>query len=258
MGAMAELRPIIVIGSLIAIIVILISIMPAEFFGSNGTTVTPENTNFSSILGTNDTIEFNFTGHTYDFGNKDFGGWHIDVQEVSTYGAPALWVQITDAWYGYFYNRNDFKWYDINNVEVDKSRPDIPDPTYPGYHNVMLISDINNEYLAGNITNLLYYLECSKTMIKATFYFDISIYSNVISAYAAGKLTMVIGINFNERNSQINAWSVIGSFLTFQLIPNCEPTIALIVEIPFWFAELYVVFIMVLRVIGAVFGGGGA
>lgn len=259
MGAMAELRPIIVIGSFMAIVFLLISIMPQGFFGSNnGIIITPTNTNFYSLLGTNDTITFNLTGSPpHDFGNKDFGGWHLDVQEVSTsdYGS-AIWVQVADAWYGIFYNREDFKWFNMNNTEIDVYHSDIPDNTYPGKHYVMPIISI--EFNSENQTELSYLLESTKTTIKVVFLYDFSTYASPLLAYDVGNLTMIVGIDFNERNTQINAWTVIGSFLTFQLIPNCDVILALFIEIPFWLAELYVVFIMVLRVIGAVFGGGGA
>lgn len=260
MGAMAELRPIIVISSFMAIVVVLISIMPSGFFGSNATTVTPENQNFYSILGTNNTLVFNLTGNSHNFGNMDFGGWHINVQEIPLYfmGKMTIWIQVADAWYGYFYNREDFIW---NNQEgtVKSIHESIMTGGYLGEtHDVLKISTVNETYLSSNITALIYYIKSSRTTIKVFFNFNTSYYSNPYDAYNNENLTLIMGIDFNERNTQINAWSVIGSFLTFQLIPNCDPTIALLIEIPFWFAEIYVVFIMVLRVVGAVFGGGGA
>lgn len=255
MGAMAELRPIIVIGSFMALVVLLISIMPSGFFTSNASTVTPANTNFYNVLGTNDTTSYNLTGSTHDFGNRDFGGWHTNLEEVMTGSDYALWFQIADAWYTYFYSREDFTWFDLNNVQRS-IRVDSSTGFSYSSHIVLLISAINNSYHSGNTSALVYTVKSSRTTMKTFFSFDLSTYSDPLAAYLAGHLDMIVGINFNERNTQINAWSVIGSFLTFQLIPNCEPTIALIVEIPFWFAELYVVFIMVLRVIGALFGGG--
>jgi hypothetical protein len=258
MGAMAELRPIIVIGSFMAIVVTLISIMPSGFFGSNATTVTPTNENFYSLLGTNDTLEYNLTGSSHDFGNKDFGGWHIDLQEVNVAGEPELWLQVADAWYSYFYNREDFIWYDVQNTRKSTTMYFTPFDAYPADHELMRITVINTDYLSGNVSGLIYYARCSRTTMKTMFYFDTTLYVNVTDAYSNAKLRMVVGIDFNERNTQINAWSIIGAFLTFQLIPNCELTLALLIEIPLWFAELYVVFIMVLRIRGAVFGGGGA
>jgi hypothetical protein len=258
MGAMAELRPIIVIGSFMAVVALLIGIMPSGFFGSNIVAPTPTNTSFYSLLGTNDTLVYNLTGSPHDFGNKDFGGWHTDLQEHS-FGSdgPGFLMTVADAWYGFFYNREDFLWYDSTVTYQKDTRKYLGYPTFED-HNVLMLSTVSADYNAGNISSLSYYLKSSKTTMKAIFYFDQTLYTDPATAYAAGKLVMVIGIDFNERNTQINAWTVIGAFLTFQLIPNCEQTIALLVEIPFWFAEIYVAVIMVLRITSAIFGGGGS
>lgn len=262
MGAMAELRPIIVIGTFMAIVIILIGIIPSQMFGSQSPELStiPSNTSWSSILATNDTMSYNLTGGDHNFGNKDFGGWHLNLFEMHDGSfKPVLLMQVADAWYFYFYNKEDFLWTLVNQTVISIF-VNVYDPigTWPWQqHNVLKISVLDN-LTSGNGTLPIFYLKSSRATIMAYLVYNQTAYAYPSLAYNAGNMVIVLGIDFNERNTQINAWTVIGALLTFQLIPNCDAVISLIIEIPMWLAEIYVVFILVLRVIGAVFGGGGA
>jgi len=50
---------------------------------------------------------------------------------------------------------------------------------------------------------------------------------------------------------------MIGMLFTASL-PDVDPSLNYIIAIPLWICCSYLIFIFVLRIIGAVFGGGGA
>jgi hypothetical protein len=236
--------------------IILLAIIPPEFLNASSTayTPTPQNTSFANILGTNETATLNFTGSPpHDFGNIDFGGWHIQISEknIAGSGEQCLWIRISDAWYFYFFNSEDFQYRTTDGNTSITTRNLIL--TW-GTHYVLKIETLD-ALMATNQTGIIY-LTSSRTTIRAYFYYDQTLYATPSLAYVAGKLQMILGIDFNERNTQVNAWSLISSFLTFQLLPNVDPILSLLLEIPMWVCEGYLTFIFVLRVLGAVFGGG--
>ena len=188
-----------------------------------------------------------------------------------------------DIW-GYRYNQEDFKWYNQNGtdtttnieIEVNDGNAIFGNVYHWVSHDVLTLAQVDMDAHTQNSTlnntlynpQIQYTLKSSSTTFQAQFSYNISAFTAPSQAYqnltrmgnetSTGGLSLTIGIDFSERASQINAWDLITGFLFFQLIPQLPTTISLLIEVPIWIAEAYLIFIFILRVIGAVFGGGGA
>jgi hypothetical protein len=97
----------------------------------------------------------------------------------------------------------------------------------------------------------------SKTKVSVSFAYNTSAYTCFSDAYNAHDCAMLIKYDLNDRNTSINALTLISMLFTAQL-PMVDPTINLLLAFPLWACTSYLIFIFVLRIIGAVFGGGGA
>jgi hypothetical protein len=215
------------------------------------------------------------------------GGWTVVITE-SWYEVPndpafgngtgyyfELQMEICDEWWDFRYNREDFQWFNQNGTE-STSNHDVKGAIGGNFevHKVLTIPRIDIDSRSSSYGNNTYSPEtsydvrCSRTSFYITFYYNCSLYpppAAPSSAYYGQAspthdcgLAMSIGQGFSERATQLNAWTLITGFLFFQLIPDLPIIISLLIECPIWICEAYLLFIFVLRVIGAVFGGGGA
>jgi hypothetical protein len=82
-------------------------------------------------------------------------------------------------------------------------------------------------------------------------------YTDATDAYDNHALWLYLEAGLDRNNTALNGWSLIQSVLFFN-IPNVEPMISYIMGIPIWICVAYLAVIMVLRIAGAIFGGGGA
>ncbi len=64
-------------------------------------------------------------------------------------------------------------------------------------------------------------------------------------------------IEFDQVNTSANAWSIMSQILVFDL-PEVNSIINILISVPIWIGIAYLSFIIILRVVGAIFGGGGA
>lgn len=260
---MSEMRGIIVVGTFLGIALTLILMMPPELLGATQTTI-PNNQGLTNLLSINDTISYNFAGIWYRSPNIDVGGWHTCMTEAYpiisgiTYSDNASRVfqfEITDSWYTYFYNREDFRWKDTNTeTYIDFQTPILLPPSYAVETHYVITMNTLNRY----VDNTAFTIQSSRCKMNIMFTYDKTIYTNPLNAYEHMGLSVQIGIDYNERNTQISAWSFVYNLFFFQDIEGLEPTVANLIRIPFVLALGYILFICVLRVIGAVFGGGGA
>jgi hypothetical protein len=82
-------------------------------------------------------------------------------------------------------------------------------------------------------------------------------YSNVTAAWQGNELYGLVGASWDQAQTSYNAWDLIGGLLFYKM-PDVDYTIDLLMKIPIWSCIAYVAYILILRAIGAVFGGGGS
>lgn len=269
MGNMSEYRGLIVIITFVAITLLLIGMAASEsptmFSTSNtegsspltGEGVPAPNAffswNSSTTLLLNDSKAeqtISIGGSDIMFGDRSDGG-SIKFLQVETF----------NSFYGIFtYNREDFTWYNT----TSKLKISVQHDVYSNApwmvrhsHQVLDMDTLDTIYGTGNITDMTFELRNSKTKITIQIGFNVTEYDTPSDALADEGLSILINQNFSDRDTSINLVAFISGLFLFS-IPGVDPTVCAIISFALDSALAYIVFIFVLRIIGSVFGGGGA
>jgi hypothetical protein len=80
------------------------------------------------------------------------------------------------------------------------------------------------------------------------FGYNTTSYDNCTQAYENDALGIWLGINFDQVNTQYNAWNLISMILFFQM-PDVHPLINVIIAIPIWVTIAYLVFTLITKLI---------
>jgi hypothetical protein len=292
MGDISEMRGLIVCVTFIATAVTLILAIPSGFYPVTSATqnVNPQ-AGTREIFGYNNSYLWNFTGNYLTGSFPDWypargvtdrsvkiGGytlvitesWYETIVGNVTFYHWELQLEVCDEFWDYRYNREDFTW--INQNGIDTTSIHNVRGAIMGHdenHSVLTLAqlDIDSRSTHNNTYSpeTRYTVRSSKTTFNIIFNYNVTAFDYPTAAYEGTGaedricgLSMSIGQDFSERMTQMNAWTLITGFLFFQLIPDLPVIISLLIEAPMWIAEAYLLFIFALRVIGAVFGGGGA
>ena len=256
MGDISEMRAVIVILAFVVFTVTLVGLMvsesPSMFMGiaqgSSGTG-TDQTTSPSSLLAWNSTYILNITGtFEYEF---HVGGWNVRVEKWDNHwSTDGFFMETYDAWWIFNWNFDQFKWFkEGTDVSIFAEIPPAPSQWR------IPISRLDLDFANGK--SLTYQAKNTKTQWDISFNFNSSKFAKPSDALYGNEMYMFFELDFNDRSTSINALSFIGGIFTFSLpglpfIPN------LILWLMIFPAAMYLVFIFVLRIIGAVFGGGGA
>ncbi|MDH7607708.1 MAG: hypothetical protein QHH12_08165 [Candidatus Bathyarchaeota archaeon] len=243
MGDISEIRGLVVVGTFLSCLFLLIAFMPQEFFvtaGEERKVEVPKYFESSDLTHWNFTYVMNITFDPYgDFehfwGKREFGhdmlfraNKHIDL----------IWNDHGYTFLGIWTGGHKQDW--INNVGVNRG-------------DTLSISEIEADW--NHEENLARYtVRCQHFYMRADFAYPAQ-YSSVSEAFEAEDLHVMFGINWDQRGTSWDAWSLVAAILFFRM-PEINPYINAIIAIPIWIAVAYISFILVLRAIGAVFGGG--
>jgi len=242
MGDISEMRGLVVVGCIVFISIYLIICIPPQFYTASLEQQETGSVNPSQILAWNETYTYNCTGL---FGNINIGGWNVRITEW----IQGIEIYTYDYWWIFEWNYDWFKWF-MDGIEVSKH--------YNLFDEDRILiepAQLDKDFNAGK--DLKYDLRNSKTQMTVTFAFNTSAYSLPSDAYTAHDAFLIFNIDFNDRNTSINAISLIGMIFMASL-PGVHPILNYLIAVPLWICSLYLAFIFVLRIIGAVFGGGGA
>ena len=102
---------------------------------------------------------------------------------------------------------------------------------------------------------LEYTVSTPDTGFDVLFSYNQTLYSDVIDAWDNDAVYVLCGIHFDQAQTGYNAWDIIAQVLFFQM-PDVHWFINALLAVPFWLGVAYIAFILALRAIGAVFGGG--
>jgi len=100
-----------------------------------------------------------------------------------------------------------------------------------------------------------YIVKCKHFYIRADIGYNTSLYSTLTEAWDAKDLHVLFGINWEQRGTTWDAWSLIANIWFFRGL-DVNPYVNALIAIPIWIAIAYLSFILVLRALGAFFGGG--
>jgi len=249
LGDISEYRGIIVIGSFLACFSILSGLMysayalvPADYRELE----TPGYVDVQDVLKYNysDTVTVILTdGGTFlypeDSGIQEFGGWYI----MQWWWEPSGTVHLTSfRRYGRF---GPFYW------KIEDGDFINDDPRNLG---LSLSSDqMQTDY--DKYDQMHYLVEFDVTQINIHLFYNTTAYTTVYNAWENANLTCIWGITWDQVKTAYSAWDIIGMVLWWQL-PNTDIYTQALISTPIYLAFAYIAFILILRAIGAIFGGG--
>lgn len=250
MGDISELRGIVTIGSFLAILVLLISWVPSAFLIPNyeGRTIQAPDY-FEAIELEKYAITWNYTldgtdavlfDEWYRYRKDDIGGQDIAIFYVQANSSDTDMFQIYHIEYWWIFETGKHLMEIWND---DKSRGDM-----------LSKAEINQDYANDDLS---YTFSCEHFQFDLFFGFDVDTYSDPVDALDHNDLRIMIGVEWDQVSTSLSAWDIIGMLLFFQL-PNVHWMVNALIAIPIWLAVAYLSFILILRAIGAIFGGGGA
>lgn len=247
MGDISEMRGLIVVGSFLAVSLLLISWIPPEFYeaGDMGRTITPPSYfDSSNLIQWNTTYVMNITSNDfYDSWGKEEFGHHMSFHAWKpTIGAYRM-ANIHYFFFWFFpHGHHKMEWISAEGINRNSDL----------YENEIQEDWDNEKKLAS------YTVKCTHFYCRADIAYNTSLYESVHDAWASHDLHVIWGIEWNQMGTTYDAWSLISSILFFRPIEEIPDTISALIAIPVYIASAYIAFILVLRAIGAIFGGGGA
>lgn len=264
MGDMSEIRGMVVILSFIGVTVFLIGLIPTQFVGGfdyEGRTINPEDYwEALDLQSFADTLELtlNDTGWrlyassspigAYYSKHVDLGGHDFDIYySVASGSVHYVWLRVHWTDWIIIPHYTDMDW--INNKGIGR---DIN--AHPNYQKVLPVSKIQSDY-DDEIAE--YTAQEPAFRVQVYFGYNTTLYSSIVDAWDNYELQVLIGIDFDQTRTGYNAWELISMLLFFQL-PDIHWTINALIAIPLWISIGYISFILILRALGAIFGGGGA
>lgn len=243
------MRALIVIFTVVAVTISLIVLIPSGFYSSSLNPLTTPDVDPASIIAWNSTTTYTLNYTASAVTNIDFqlNGYNYRIMVVG-YSEPAHIDVLTYAYWGPFYwDFDSFQWFkdgvDITQFDEYYSYKSIYATTVDNYDNPAKFT-----------------IENTKTRATLTFVYDDATYASFNEALKADAATAVFNVEWDDRNTSMNALQLVGLVLTASL-PNIHPALSAIFAFVGWgliAASAYLAFIFVLRIVGAVFGGGGA
>jgi len=253
MGDISELRGLIVVMSFLGAFVLLIGAMPSDFYtaGDMRAISTPEEI-FETIdvysFAETKTIWLNESGGsewwidpTFCIEDVDIGNWDIDFyyKDANESGLSCRLIHIHYEWIIWPADHH-LKWFDKTGVDQSDSS---------GY---LTVEDIQTNSVS-NVSR--WRAVCDHTTYYTSFAYNTTLYGNFTHAWNYHGLYAFFGVNFDRTNTSYNAFQLISMLLFFQM-PAMNPILNAFMAIPIWICIAYLIFILLLRAIGAIFGGG--
>lgn len=244
---MSEMRGVIVIFTVISCVVALVLIMPTQFFNTDEADY--------NYIANPDSLEILAWNNTYILNATDFDAYNFELNGYNWY-VLTLDTQIYSStyanWWVFYWDYDHFAYY--------YNDQDISQYSYDGTPNLNLTA--LDALVAGTADNETISLKFknSKTQAIVSLSYNSSLYTGYDDALDDGGLIMVFSIDFNDRATSLNAFTLVGLILTASL-PDVDPVLTGIFAFIGWglvAGAVYMVFIFALRIVGAVFGGGGA
>jgi hypothetical protein len=248
-GNLAELRPLIFVAAFVGFIVLMFGIMVAESpslfmgatTGSSSITNSTTSPNPLNLLAWNSTYILNITDSSDASYHFVIQGWNVAVFTYDQWGIKKIDMATYSEWWIFKWDWDDFAWYK-DGVQVSE-QGEI-------WFNLYVL---DTHYSQNKTLN--YLAKNTKTQLTVYFVFNTTAYAKPTDAYSAGGLAMVFQQDFNDRNTSVNALSFLAGLFTFSL-PGMPWQINMLIWIAIFPALMYLAFIFVLKILGAIFGGG--
>lgn len=257
MGDISEMRGLVTIASFVGCLVILMGFIPPQFLipDYEGRNVQPpeyfeamdiQSFNLSKLTTFNESGDdlYGVFGYAIQKVRKhiDLGGHDFDIY-FSRANKSHHDIEFIHTWYDWviFIHEKTMNFYDKNGQDLGtKITGDYLDTKHD-----------NGEPLEFTVKSL----SIHRFQVTAVFAFNETLYSSPTEAWNHYDFHVYVGMGFDQISTGYNAWDLIAMLLFFQL-PNVHWIINALLAIPLWIAVAYLTYILILRAIGAIFGGG--
>ena len=255
MGDISEIRILLIVGCFVGIFAFLLVTIPEPLLPlekrETASITYPQNWESGDLLYLSETWNMTSIDNTTDV-DFELGGRNFNLLgSESVFSGPG--IQLHESWFEWdigpiqlFYAHEPCAWLDSTNYFVDAD-----------FQNVLLMESLDNQSYAPDERFIVRWTEHSQFKMYAILSYDTGTYANFEEAMDAGALGLWVGVQFDQTNTSYNAFDIVGMILFFSM-PDIDPFLNAIISVPMWIAIAYVSFIIVLRAVGAVFGGGGA
>ena len=250
MGDISETRILIVVGCLVGIFAYLLVTIPQPLLPASeretASITYPDNWESGDLLYLTETWNMTDiavdTDETFELGGRSFNLIGYD----SALNGPS--IQLHEYWYEWlvFYTHEPCEWLRNTNRFVDSDFP-----------NALMMESLDNQSITQEERFIVRWTEHSQFKMYAILSYDTGTYASWELALDAGALGLWLGVQFDQTNTTYNAWDIIGMVLFFSM-PDIDPFLNAIIAVPIWLGVAYISFILLLRAVGAIFGGGGA
>lgn len=105
-----------------------------------------------------------------------------------------------------------------------------------------LIENWDSDYNA----SVIYPVSCNCIVTKVWFTDTNETRNNISQAWDEGAIHVIMGFGFDDYETSISSWALVGQLLTFQA-PDIHPVINAIIAIPIWATIAYVAYILILK-----------
>lgn len=242
MGDMSEMRGLIVLFTIVSMSISLIAVIPAGFYSPTISVQEAPDPDVMKLIAwnTSQTTTYNLT----HFGYYEFqmGGYEWGLTAGLTWDKPYIQLR-THAHFTVIYWDYDYcKFYLQNGEDVNAENDQGLD--------LNLLSEEPVKIIARN----------SRTETEFVLSYNTTLYGTYVEALENDGLKATFQFDWNDRATSMNALQLVSMALTGTL-PNIHPVLSVFFALFSWglvAAGVYLAFIFVLRIVGAVFGGGGA
>lgn len=238
-GSMGEIKPLILVVSVLALFALLMNMIPGEFYAESyegRSADIPEyfeGVDVTSFIDTHN-LTIDSAYYTSDW---DLGNYHWDLGCI---GVSKLILSKRNYWGPFWVGSTLMKF--KNEKGIDRGME---------LTNTFLDTDFNSKQAYSK-----YFCKGEnepKVGCTIFFSFNTSDYDLPSEAWSNGELYFLQGIGFDQIGTSTNAWNIISSILFFQM-PDVHPIINAIVAIPLWVCIAYLVYVLILKAIPFVGG----
>lgn len=254
MGDMSEARTLIIIGTFVTMLIGTIALLPNDIYvysEQNRAIQFESGFNPRGVFRWNTTTELAQEDMEYEpYGMVYYEAWGKDV-----FGHHLWWVITAETeigmthyyvWFSEAFTYGSHAMEFVNKEGVSRGT---------GLTITELETDFNS-----NDNASIYEVRCEHFYFEAAFVYNLTAYTGFEDAIDNDGLYLVAGIDWDQMGTTMDAWGIISGILLFDLPGAFTDNLwtYILVSVPLWLGALYLTFIFVLRVVGAVFGGGGA
>lgn len=250
MGDISEYRGLITVVTFLGIFVVLLQLIPYQFFTAGEQREVDVPDELFEVIDIYAFAEANYWylndsapewwfDNQYRYWSIDLGGWDIDFYFKKPGESVLNYCWFVHIWTEWFIWPSDHRLTIYTKTGVSQG-------------DSLTLEEI------GTTNPVAFKGKCDHTTYHFSLGYNSTSYSSFETAWDAGEVALFVGVNFDDVNTSYNAFDLIGTLLFFAFPVETPLMIKIILAIPIWACVSYLIFIFILRAIGAVFGGGGA